>query len=77
MTGESNLAARVERALGHAPLSQMDAQQRRELDAAVVDALTFEDLPGKWQAAVLQAESRGKGEPPACAESSPGPRPSG
>jgi hypothetical protein len=30
--------------------------QRRELHEALVDADTFEDLPGKWQAAILKAE---------------------
>jgi hypothetical protein len=41
------LAARVERALRHPPLSEMDAPQRRELEAALTEAPTFEDLPGK------------------------------
>jgi hypothetical protein len=33
--------------------------QRRELHEALLDADSFEDLPGKWQAAILNAE----GEP--------------
>ena len=34
----------------------MGAEQRREFQEALLDANTFEDLPGKWQAAILQAE---------------------
>jgi hypothetical protein len=34
----------------------MSAEQRREFHEAVLDADTFEDLPGKWQAAILKAE---------------------
>jgi hypothetical protein len=38
------------------PLVDMDDYQRRELYQALLDADSFEDLPGKWQAAVLEAE---------------------
>jgi hypothetical protein len=34
----------------------MGDQQRREFHEALLDADTFEDLPGKWQAAVLKSE---------------------
>jgi hypothetical protein len=34
----------------------MGDQQRREFHEALLDANTFEDLPGKWQAAILEAE---------------------
>ena len=34
----------------------MDARQRREFHDALLDADSFEDLPGKWQAAILAAE---------------------
>jgi hypothetical protein len=34
----------------------MDAFQRREFHEALLDAGAFEDLPGKWQAAILKAE---------------------
>ena len=34
----------------------MDDSQRREFHEALLDADAFEDLPGKWQAAVVQAE---------------------
>jgi hypothetical protein len=34
----------------------MSADQRREFHEALLDADSFEDLPGKWQAAILKAE---------------------
>jgi hypothetical protein len=34
----------------------MGDKQRREFHEALLDADSFEDLPGKWQAAILQAE---------------------
>jgi hypothetical protein len=34
----------------------MDEDQRREFHEALLDASSFEDLPGKWQAAVVAAE---------------------
>jgi len=34
----------------------MGAQQRREFHEALLEAATLEDLPGKWQAAILKAE---------------------
>ena len=34
----------------------MSDLQRREFHKALLDADTFEDLPGKWQAAILKAE---------------------
>jgi hypothetical protein len=34
----------------------MSELQRRELHEALLDADSFEDLPGKWQAAILKAE---------------------
>ena len=34
----------------------MSAYQRREFHEALLEADTFEDLPGKWQAAILSAE---------------------
>ena len=46
------------------PLSEISADQRAELDALLADAAVVEDLPGKWQAALLEAERRAAGEPP-------------
>jgi hypothetical protein len=37
----------------------MTTRQRREFHVALLDADTFEDLPGKWQAAILNAEQNG------------------
>jgi hypothetical protein len=34
----------------------MSDLQRREFHEALLDAGSFEDLPGKWQAAILNAE---------------------
>jgi hypothetical protein len=36
--------------------SELDDLQRRELDEALLEAASFEELPGKWQAAILKAE---------------------
>jgi hypothetical protein len=60
MSRSAELNRRVEEALGHPPLSDMGADQRRELEEALLDADGFEDLPGKWQAAVLAAEQAGR-----------------
>jgi hypothetical protein len=34
----------------------MDGPQRREFHEALLEASSFEDLPGKWQAAIMEAE---------------------
>jgi hypothetical protein len=34
----------------------MGERQRQEFHEALLDAESFEDLPGKWQAAVLKSE---------------------
>jgi hypothetical protein len=34
----------------------MSDLQRREFQEALLDADRFDDLPGKWQAAILDAE---------------------
>jgi hypothetical protein len=52
----AELSRRVEKVVGYPPLSEMDAAQRRELHEALLDADGFEDLPGKWQAAIVAAE---------------------
>jgi len=54
------LQERFEAAEVHAPLS---AHQRAELDQVLARAGAFEDLPGKWQAALLAAEADGTGPP--------------
>ena len=50
------LSRRVGKVVGYPPLSDMSDQQSRELHEALLDADSFEDLTGKWQAAILEAE---------------------
>jgi hypothetical protein len=52
----AELSRRVEKVLGYPPLSELAAPQRQELHEALLEANSFEDLPGKWQAAILRAE---------------------
>ena len=52
----TDISRRVEKVVGYPPLSEMSGQQRREFHEAVLDADAFEDLPGKWQAAIVTAE---------------------
>jgi hypothetical protein len=52
----AELRRRVEKVVGYPPLSEMSNQQRREFHDALLEADRFEDLPGKWQAAILKAE---------------------
>ena len=50
---------RVEKVVGYppaTPLSEQGDRQRREFHEALLEAASVEDLPGKWQAAILQAE---------------------
>jgi hypothetical protein len=52
----ADLSRRVEKVVGYPPLCELSAAQRRELHEALLEADSFEDLPGKWQAAILAAE---------------------
>jgi hypothetical protein len=52
----AGLSRRVERVVAYPPLSAMSELQRREFHEALVDADTFEGLPGKCQAAILKAK---------------------
>jgi hypothetical protein len=52
----ADLSRRVEKVVGYPPLSELSRAQRRELHEALLEADSFEDLPGKWQAAILKAE---------------------
>ena len=52
----AELSRRVGKVVGYPPLTEMSAEQRREFHEALLDADDFEDLPGKWQAAILNAE---------------------
>jgi len=49
---------RVGKIVRYPPLSEMGERQRQEFQEALLDAHTFEDLTGKWQAAILKAEQR-------------------
>jgi hypothetical protein len=51
-----SLSRRVERVVGYPPLCDMGVDQRRDFHEALLEADTFEDLPGKWQAAIVTAE---------------------
>ena len=55
------LSRRVGKAMAYPPLSEMNDLQRREFHEVLLDAATFEDLPGKWQAAILEAEGNRPG----------------
>jgi hypothetical protein len=52
----AELSRRVEKVVGYPSLSEMSDLQRREFHEALLDANAFEDLPGRWQAAVVTAE---------------------
>ena len=52
----AELSRHVEKVVAYPPLSELGDLQRRELQEALLDADTFGDLPGKWQAAILKAE---------------------
>ena len=52
----AELSRRVEKVIGYPPLFGMGDLQRREFHEALLDADAFEDLPGKWQAAIVAAE---------------------
>jgi hypothetical protein len=51
----AELSRRVGKVVGYPPLSELDDLQRREFHEALLEAGSFEDLPGKWQA-ILKAE---------------------
>jgi hypothetical protein len=52
----AELSRRVEDVVGYPPPSGMGDQQRQEIHEALLNADRFEDLSGKWQAAILKAE---------------------
>jgi hypothetical protein len=52
----AELSRRVEKVDGYPPLSELGELQRREFHEELLDAEGFEDLPGKWQAAIVKAE---------------------
>jgi hypothetical protein len=52
----AELSLRVEKVVGYPPLSELGDLQGREFHEALLEADGFEDLPGKWQAAIVRAE---------------------
>ena len=52
----AELSRRVEKVVGYPPLSELSELQRREFRWALLRADAFEDLPGRWQAAIVKAE---------------------
>ena len=52
----AELSRRVREVVGYPPLCEMSDLRRREFHEALLDADGFDDLPGKWQAAILKAE---------------------
>jgi hypothetical protein len=52
----AELIRRVGPVVGYPPLSELNDLQRREFHEALLEAASFEDLPGKWQAAIMEAE---------------------
>ena len=53
-----DLSRRVGKVVSYPPLSEMAADERREFHELLRDAYSFEDLPGKWQAAIVGAEQK-------------------
>jgi len=52
----AELSRRAGKVVGYPPLSELGELQGREFHEALLEAASFEDLPGKWQAAILKAE---------------------
>jgi hypothetical protein len=52
----AELSRRAGKVVAYPPLCDMSELQRREFHEALLDAETFEDLPGRWRAAILKAE---------------------
>jgi hypothetical protein len=50
------LSRRVEKVVAYPPLCELSDLQRRQFHETLLDADTFEGLPGKWQGAILKAE---------------------
>ena len=52
----ADLSRRVGKVVGYPPLSEMGERERPEFHEVLLEADTFEELRGKWQAAILKAE---------------------
>jgi hypothetical protein len=52
----AELSRRAEKVVTYRPQCDTGTDQPREFHEALFDADSFEDLPGKWQAAIVKAE---------------------
>ena len=52
----AELSRGVGKVVGYPPLSEMGEGRRREFQEQLLEADDFKDLPGNWQAAILNAE---------------------
>jgi hypothetical protein len=65
----SMLTDRFAAAADAAPLNDLAAGDRRELASLLAAISEFEELPGRWQAALLSAEAQdSSGQRPCCAK---------
>ena len=64
LTASTALADRFAAASGRLPLASLHPTTARELDAVLSTATAFDELPGKWQAALLAAEGAEAPAPP-------------
>jgi hypothetical protein len=65
------LAERFAVASGSQPLNDLAARDRAELDRLLSRVEEFDELPGRWQAALLSAETQrgsSSGHRPCCAK---------
>jgi hypothetical protein len=63
------LAERFAAAGGAEPLNDLADVDRRELERLLGLVSAFDELPGRWQAALLTAEGQGSsGQRPCCAK---------
>jgi hypothetical protein len=53
----AELKRRVGKVVGDPSLVEMDDRQRREFREALLEADSFEDLQGKWHAAILESDA--------------------
>jgi hypothetical protein len=56
MSSDIGQSSQVGKVVAYPPLSEISDAQRREFHEALLEADGFEDLSGKWQAAILEAE---------------------
>jgi len=54
---DKSLGQRAWKAVAYPPLSDLSAPLRREFQEALLEAHSFRELPGKWQAALLESEA--------------------